>query len=85
MSGFCAELELTKISACGAPANSRCPTCPAPENRCGQGKKVQTEGNDSGAERFKNKMKSVEVPVRPSSQKETKCCKQKVTKSAKRT
>ena len=32
---------------------------------------MQTEGNDSGAERFKNKMKSVEVPVRPSSQKET--------------
>ena len=22
-----------------APGNSRCPTCPAPENRCGQGKK----------------------------------------------
>ena len=33
------SLELTKISACGAPGNSRCPTCPAPENRCGQGKK----------------------------------------------
>ena len=33
-------LELTKISACGAPANSRCPTCPAPENRSAQGKKV---------------------------------------------
>ena len=37
------SLELTKISACGAPGNSRCPTCPAPGNRCGQGKEAVTE------------------------------------------
>ena len=46
MSGFCARREMAvRVEICfaatyPAPANSRCPTCPAPENRFVQGKKV---------------------------------------------